>query len=119
MRVVRTPSKSLSAGTHPELVLQANEVVVECVDQIDLDGALDDGVAVPFDPSMLGIDVDLHGSPFTEFVRLRAYCAGVARKKRTKRPDNFYELLTCGWKGHALVGTDVAHIAPEDSMLVT
>ena len=34
-----------------------------------------------------------------------------------RRPDNFYELLTCGWKGHALVGTDVAHIDPEDAML--
>jgi uncharacterized membrane protein (DUF2068 family) len=42
----------------------------------------------------------------------------VPRKKRTRRPDNFYELLTCGWKGHALVGTDVAQIEPEDSMLV-
>jgi uncharacterized membrane protein (DUF2068 family) len=40
----------------------------------------------------------------------------VARKKR--RPDNFYELLTCAWKGHALVGTDVAVVRPEDEMLV-
>jgi uncharacterized membrane protein (DUF2068 family) len=42
----------------------------------------------------------------------------VARKKRSRRPDNFYELLTCGWKGHALVGTDVAHIGPDDGLLV-
>jgi uncharacterized membrane protein (DUF2068 family) len=47
----------------------------------------------------------------------RAYGAVVVRKKRSKRPDNFYELLTCGWKGHALVGTDVAQLNPEDSML--
>ena len=40
----------------------------------------------------------------------------MARKKR--RPDNFYELLTCAWKGHALVGTDVAVVRPEDGMLV-
>ena len=42
----------------------------------------------------------------------------MARKKRSRRPDNFYELLTCGWKGHALVGTDVAHIGPDDALLV-
>lgn len=42
----------------------------------------------------------------------------MARKSRSRRPDNFYELLTCGWKGHALVGTDVAHIGPEDALLV-
>lgn len=45
----------------------------------------------------------------------------MARKKwtrRARRPDNFYELLTCGWKDHALVGTDVAQIGPEDSLLV-
>lgn len=41
----------------------------------------------------------------------------MAWKKRNRRPDNFYELLTCGWKGHALVGTDVAHLAPGDDML--
>lgn len=38
------------------------------------------------------------------------------RKKR--RPDNFYELVTCAWKGHALVGTDVAEIVPADGMVV-
>ena len=41
----------------------------------------------------------------------------MARKKRNRRPDNFYELLTCGWKGHALVGTDVAHIGADDALL--
>lgn len=41
----------------------------------------------------------------------------MARKKRNRRPDNFYELLTCGWRDHALVGTDVAHLRPEDSIL--
>ncbi len=41
----------------------------------------------------------------------------MARKKRNRRPDNFYELITCGWKDHALVGTDVAHLVPEDAML--
>jgi len=40
----------------------------------------------------------------------------VGRKQR--RPDNFYELLTCGWKGHALVGMDVAEVTPDDEMLV-
>jgi uncharacterized membrane protein (DUF2068 family) len=38
--------------------------------------------------------------------------------RRKRRPDNFYELLTCGWKGHQLVGTDVAEITLDDSMLV-
>ncbi len=37
---------------------------------------------------------------------------------RGRRPDNFYELLTCGWKGHALVGTDVAHISADDALVV-
>ena len=42
----------------------------------------------------------------------------MTKKKRARRPDNFYELLTCGWKGHALVGTDVATIGPDDAILV-
>ncbi len=29
-----------------------------------------------------------------------------------------YELLTCGWKGHALVGTDAAEITGDDSLVV-
>jgi uncharacterized membrane protein (DUF2068 family) len=37
---------------------------------------------------------------------------------RKRRPDNFYELLTCGWRGHFLVGTDAAAVDPSDSMLV-
>jgi uncharacterized membrane protein (DUF2068 family) len=39
----------------------------------------------------------------------------VARKK--KRPDNKYELFTCAWKGHALVGTDAAEVTPEDGLV--
>jgi len=38
--------------------------------------------------------------------------------RRSRRPDNFYELLTCGWKGHALVGTDAAEVTPEDALVV-
>ena len=38
--------------------------------------------------------------------------------QRKRRPENRYELLTCAWKGHALVGTDSALVTPADSMLV-
>jgi uncharacterized membrane protein (DUF2068 family) len=38
--------------------------------------------------------------------------------RRGRHPDNFYELLTCGWRGHALAGTDAATISPEDNLLV-
>ena len=38
------------------------------------------------------------------------------RKKRG--PDNRYELLTCAWKGHAVVGTDAAEVTPEDAFVV-
>ncbi len=38
--------------------------------------------------------------------------------RRGRRPDNFYELLTCGWQGHALVGTDAAEVTPEDALVV-
>jgi uncharacterized membrane protein (DUF2068 family) len=38
--------------------------------------------------------------------------------RRTKRPDNFYELLTCGWRGHALVGTDAAVVTGDDALVV-
>jgi uncharacterized membrane protein (DUF2068 family) len=62
----------------------------------------------------MGFDVDVHQDPLYVVVAHRAYCAEVGR---TKRPDNFYELVTCGWKGHALVGTDVARLTPEDNML--
>ncbi len=44
-----------------------------------------------------------------------AYCAGV---HGTKRPENRYELLTCAFKGHAVVGTDAAVVTAEDSALV-
>jgi uncharacterized membrane protein (DUF2068 family) len=38
------------------------------------------------------------------------------RKKRG--PDNRYELLTCAWRGHAVVGTDAAVVTPEDAFVV-
>ncbi len=34
------------------------------------------------------------------------------------RPSNRYELLTCAWSGHVLVGTDAATITPEDALVV-
>jgi uncharacterized membrane protein (DUF2068 family) len=34
------------------------------------------------------------------------------------RPLNRYELLTCAWKGHALVGIDAAYVGEEDSLVV-
>jgi uncharacterized membrane protein (DUF2068 family) len=34
------------------------------------------------------------------------------------RPPNRYELFTCGWKGHVLVGLDAAEVADADSVLV-
>ena len=34
------------------------------------------------------------------------------------RPANRYELWTCGWKGHVLVGTDAAHVRAEDRAVV-
>jgi uncharacterized membrane protein (DUF2068 family) len=46
---------------------------------------------------------------------LAAYSALVTR---TKRPDNGYELFTCSWEGHSLVGTDAAEITPDDAMVV-
>jgi uncharacterized membrane protein (DUF2068 family) len=36
---------------------------------------------------------------------------------KASRPKNRYELFTCAWKGHALVGEDVAQITPEDQVL--
>jgi uncharacterized membrane protein (DUF2068 family) len=35
-----------------------------------------------------------------------------------RRPTNRYELLTCAWSGHVLVGTDAATITPDDASLV-
>ncbi len=37
---------------------------------------------------------------------------------RKGRPHNRYELLTCGWKGHALVGTDAGTVTEEDFPVV-
>ena len=37
---------------------------------------------------------------------------------RTKRPDYRYELFTCAWKGHALVGQDAAQVTTADSLYV-
>ena len=36
---------------------------------------------------------------------------------RTRRRID-WELVTCGWSGHAIVGTDAAEIRPEDSLVV-
>jgi uncharacterized membrane protein (DUF2068 family) len=35
-----------------------------------------------------------------------------------KRPDNRYELLTCGWKGHFLMGTDARTVTEADAAVV-
>ena len=106
------------AGRHrSQVMLQPVEVLGQCVYQLRRDGVLHDGVPVALDPVHMAPDVDHHGLPLHQLVTLRAYGAEVARKKRNRRPDNFYELITCGWKDHALVGTDVAHLVPEDAML--
>jgi uncharacterized membrane protein (DUF2068 family) len=34
------------------------------------------------------------------------------------RPPNRYELITCGWKGHVLVGLDAADVGDADPVLV-
>ncbi|HEY5024630.1 MAG TPA: DUF2127 domain-containing protein [Acidimicrobiales bacterium] len=34
------------------------------------------------------------------------------------RPPNRYELLTCGWMGHILVGTDAAEVSDADPVLL-
>ncbi len=34
------------------------------------------------------------------------------------RPSNRYELFTCGWRGHVLVGLDAAEVTEADSVLV-
>jgi uncharacterized membrane protein (DUF2068 family) len=39
---------------------------------------------------------------------------GVRRSRKSTRPANRYELFTCAWKGHALVGTDAAYVAEAD-----
>jgi uncharacterized membrane protein (DUF2068 family) len=36
----------------------------------------------------------------------------------TRRPENRYELLTCAWHGHELVGEHAALVTPEDSVVV-
>jgi uncharacterized membrane protein (DUF2068 family) len=38
--------------------------------------------------------------------------------RRRRRPPNRYELLTCAWSGHVLVGTEAALITPDDALLV-
>jgi uncharacterized membrane protein (DUF2068 family) len=37
---------------------------------------------------------------------------------RKRRPENVYELFTCAWKGHVLVGTDAAVVTPHDDLIV-
>ena len=41
-----------------------------------------------------------------------------ARRPRRARPQGRYELISCGWHGHTLVGTDAANIRPEDGAIV-
>jgi uncharacterized membrane protein (DUF2068 family) len=37
---------------------------------------------------------------------------------RRRRPANRYELVTCAWRGHVLVGTDSAQVSPDDALVV-
>ncbi len=37
---------------------------------------------------------------------------------RGTRPSNRYELLTCAWSGHVLVGLDAATVTPDDALVV-
>jgi uncharacterized membrane protein (DUF2068 family) len=37
---------------------------------------------------------------------------------RRKGPSNRYELFTCAWEGHALVGVDAAEVAEVDALIV-
>ena len=37
---------------------------------------------------------------------------------RQKKHTSRYELITCSWKGHALVGTDAAEVTEEDATFV-
>ncbi len=37
---------------------------------------------------------------------------------RRRRPSNRYELLTCAWSGHFLVGTEAATITDDDALVV-
>jgi uncharacterized membrane protein (DUF2068 family) len=36
----------------------------------------------------------------------------------SRRPSNRYELLTCAWSGHVLVGLDAAEVTPADALVV-
>jgi len=45
-----------------------------------------------------------------------AYPSKVPARKK-KRPQNRYELFTCAWKGHALVGVDAAKVTEEDALV--
>jgi uncharacterized membrane protein (DUF2068 family) len=38
--------------------------------------------------------------------------------KAKRRPSNRYELLTCAWSGHILVGTDAAEVTRDDNLVV-
>jgi uncharacterized membrane protein (DUF2068 family) len=42
----------------------------------------------------------------------------ISKITRQERLDRRYDLISCGIHGHALVGTDVAHIRPEDGAIV-
>ena len=35
-----------------------------------------------------------------------------------KRPEYRYELLTCAWRGHELVGAGAAEVTPADALVV-
>ncbi len=37
---------------------------------------------------------------------------------RKKRPDNRYELITCAWSGHVLVGAGAREVAVDDALIV-
>jgi uncharacterized membrane protein (DUF2068 family) len=47
-----------------------------------------------------------------------AAMAPPARRPRGARRQGRYELISCGLHGHTLVGTDAAHIRPEDGAIV-
>ncbi|HEY5383783.1 MAG TPA: DUF2127 domain-containing protein [Acidimicrobiales bacterium] len=39
-------------------------------------------------------------------------------RRRPGKPTNRYELITCAWSGHVLVGVDAATVTPDDALVV-
>ena len=109
------PSKALAGRHDAELAFESVEVLVQGVDQVGLDGVLDDGVARPRRSVAGGSSTSRPWPRSLSLGQAAAYCETGGTQEASGQPLRAAHLCV---EGHALVGTDAAAVTADDALLV-